>query len=38
MKYNNLEEWARWDVWKPFLNRANTIGGPEQGDLGVNFS
>ena len=28
MKYNNLEEWARRDVWKTFLNRANTIGGP----------
>lgn len=28
MKYNNLEEWARRDVWNTFLNRANTIGGP----------
>jgi hypothetical protein len=28
MKYDNLEEWARRDVWKPFLNRVNTIGGP----------
>ena len=28
MKYNNLEEWARRDVWKSLLNRAKTINGP----------
>lgn len=28
MKYNNLEDWARRDVWTTFLNRANTNGGP----------
>jgi hypothetical protein len=28
MKYNDLEEWARRDVWNSLLNRAGTIGGP----------
>jgi hypothetical protein len=28
MKYNNLEDWARRDVWTTFINRANTVGGP----------
>jgi hypothetical protein len=27
MKYNNLEDWARRDVWTTFLNLANTNGG-----------
>lgn len=28
MKYNELEEWARKSIWKTFLKRAKTAGGP----------
>lgn len=28
LKYHNLEEWARWKVWKTFLQGANTVAGP----------